>query len=245
MALWNTVLNGTPPNTDTPKRIAAMVRELKLAIYNRIKNEHENYNSATTGSEATDWWHKEGSAKTYIDNYGGVAAFSGPEYRPDGTTLLDTEDAGRICIDTNGGLYQQYIWSGTAWVGMGGLPIGTIHFQLSGTSNTNDIFLGTWTYVSTSYAGRFFRVEGGNAATFSATTISTSQQDQSVYPHTHSTTVIGTTATTQEDYDAGYLWDTGTGGRRNTKNTAFTSSSYGATETRPINVTIKVWKRTA
>ena len=57
------------------------------------------------------------------------------------------------------------------------LPIGSIYIQLKGQSAPSDLFGGTWENISSSYAGRFFRAEGGNAAAFG------SDQGQSVYPH--------------------------------------------------------------
>jgi hypothetical protein len=46
------------------------------------------------------------------------------------------------------------------------LPIGTIYFQLPGKEAPADLFGGEWTNVSSSFAGVFFRAEGGNASSF-------------------------------------------------------------------------------
>lgn len=46
-------------------------------------------------------------------------------------------------------------------------PIGFIYFQLPGKEAPEDIFSGgTWTNVSSTFAGVFFRAEGGDASTF-------------------------------------------------------------------------------
>ena len=138
-----------------------MLRELKIAIYNRVKGEHESYDSGTDGAEANDWWHKEGSAKAYIGDYGGTAAFVGPTTRPDGVTSLSADDAGRICIDTNGGNNYNMFGLEVLGIGLGGLPIGfPLYIQLAGMAAPSTIFpVGTWTNIST-YAGRFFQGRG-------------------------------------------------------------------------------------
>ena len=97
--------------------------------------------------------------------------------------------------------------------------------------------------MSTDYAGRFFRVEGGNSAVFSDTDKSVSEQGQSVQPHTHSLSLpyLGESDGTVDDVPSTDL-------SNNIKNPEYktrTTSSYGSTETRPINSTIKIWKRTA
>ena len=43
-------------------------------------------------------------------------------------------------------------------------PIGFIYVQYSGQSDPTSLFGGTWQNISSSYAGRFFRAEGGSAA---------------------------------------------------------------------------------
>lgn len=156
------------------------------------------------------------------------------------------------------------------------LPIGSIYIQLKGQSAPSDLFGGTWENISSSYAGRFFRAEGGNAAAFG------SDQGQSVYPHTHTISHTHTRGTMEItgwfkaycDNGIGSAQDnsvftytsaakgytTGTAGtyqRTLTLNASkgwtgstsspstTTSGSYGTTETRPINSTIRIWKRTA
>ena len=156
------------------------------------------------------------------------------------------------------------------------LPVGSIYIQLKGQSAPSDLFGGTWENISSSYAGRFFRAEGGNAAAFG------SDQGQSVYPHTHTISHTHTRGTMEITGWFKAYCDNGIGS--NQDNTVFassgankgytsgtagtyqrtltlnaskgwtgstsspsttTSGSYGTTETRPINSTIRIWKRTA
>ena len=156
------------------------------------------------------------------------------------------------------------------------LPVGSIYIQLKGQSAPSDLFGGTWENISSSYAGRFFRAEGGNAAAFG------SDQGQSVYPHTHTISHTHTRGTMEitgwfkaycdngissnqdntvfasSGANKGYTSGTaGTYQRTLTLNASkgwtgstsspstTTSGSYGTTETRPINSTIRIWKRTA
>jgi hypothetical protein len=50
--------------------------------------------------------------------------------------------------------------------GKGYLPLYAIYFQLPSQSAPSDLFGGTWTDITSSYAGSFFRALGGNAAAF-------------------------------------------------------------------------------
>ena len=48
-----------------------------------------------------------------------------------------------------------------------GIPIGYVYIQFPGQSEPSTLWPDfTWTNISSSYAGRFFRAEGGNAASF-------------------------------------------------------------------------------
>jgi hypothetical protein len=109
-------------------------------------------------------------------------------------------------------------------------PIGSIYFQLPTKDTPGDLWGGTWTDVSSEFAGQFFRAAGGNAAAFG-----TPQADQ-ILEHKH--TVPG--------YDVGLSTfrlnaESYTGSPRVYANT----SSVGGIENRPTNHAIKVWERTA
>ena len=134
------------------------------------------------------------------------------------------------------------------------MPIGSVYVQFAGQSAPADVFGGTWSNVSSSYAGNFFRAEGGNAAAFGSSqtgglpnivgniqggdttgvTIFKHELDSGALyslKNTKSYAPIG--AETEEYYDIGL-------------DASKSSSLYGAaSEVRPINSTIRIWKRTA
>ena len=91
-------------------------RETKKAIDIRIKKEHVAFDAAGVGGE-----HKAGSAKIFAGDYSSAAAGDAlPTKRPDGTTDLDADDAGRLALDTDathGGII--YRWTGSAWEAIG------------------------------------------------------------------------------------------------------------------------------
>lgn len=149
------------------------------------------------------------------------------------------------------------------------IPIGFIYIQYP--NQTSPALLwpwATWTNTSSTYAGDFFRSEGGDASSFES-----GEQAHQVQDHGHAKTESAHTHT-----DSGHTHPTGenissTGGGatpaivRATANLpgSFTTSSSTAnlsstttgsvignpnsgnhgTETRPVNRTIRVWKRTA
>jgi hypothetical protein len=118
--------------------------------------------------------------------------------------------------------------------GKGSLPIGATYLQLPSQSAPDDIFTGTWSNISSSYAGDFFRAEGGNAASFGS-----SQGDENK-SHDHRLNMAKARAASpvSGSYDrAGFT------------SVQYTSSSMapirnsGGSEARPVNQTIRVWKR--
>ncbi len=115
------------------------------------------------------------------------------------------------------------------------LPVGSIYIQLSGQSTPSSLFGGTWSNVSSSYAGQFFRAEGGNAASFGNT------QSQSVQSHTH------TIGNNNSSYRLSGLSSSGTRimQREGTGQCIWKTDAAGSTETRPVNSTVRIWKRTA
>lgn len=91
-------------------------RETKKAVDIRIKKEHVAFGAGGVGGE-----HKAGSAKIFTGDYSSAAAGDAlPTKRPDGTTDLNADDAGRLAYDTDatyGGVL--YRWSGSAWEALG------------------------------------------------------------------------------------------------------------------------------
>ena len=130
------------------------------------------------------------------------------------------------------------------------MPVGSIYVQFSGQSAPADLFGGTWSNVSSTYAGLFFRAEGGDAAAFG------SSQGGGLPDITG---YIGRTAYDQSKHTSGAFRQTetwsnmlnaATDGSINSYVTDFyanrCSALYGAaTEVRPDNSTIRIWKRMA
>ncbi len=106
---WDTTIpdNGQPQGMDYNEH-----RETKLAVAARVGKEHVAFDAASVGGE-----HKAGSAKIFAGDYSSAAAGDAlPTKRPDGTTDLDADDAGRLALDTDatyGGII--YRWTGSAW----------------------------------------------------------------------------------------------------------------------------------
>lgn len=80
---------------------AAEILSLRQGTRLRLSREHDTLAAAGAGGT-----HKQGSAKLYRQ----AAA---PTLRPDGTTPLDSNDAGRLWLDTD--TKTIYVWSGSAW----------------------------------------------------------------------------------------------------------------------------------
>lgn len=92
----------TSPALNQPRRAGATeITALRKAVRARIAKEHESLATADEGGE-----HLKGSAKCYFQA-------SAPTQRPDATTNLDTDDAGRIWIDSDTLLVS--IWDGNSW----------------------------------------------------------------------------------------------------------------------------------
>jgi hypothetical protein len=71
---------------------------------------------------------------------------------------------------TNGQIYGNKKFNSTkgVWEQSPQIPVGFIYTQFPGKLAPADAFGGTWIDVTTTYAGAFFRAEGGNASTFGA-----------------------------------------------------------------------------
>ena len=132
MATWNAVFAAAPVQTDTPTRGDDEIRNTRVAIEERMNNEHTTYTGdATLGAEAKDWLHKAGSAVAFH-----AATASEPTQRLNGETLTD----GQLWYDSTAGILKVY--SGGSWVSISGsMPIGTIMY-FSGTFTNNSTFPG-------------------------------------------------------------------------------------------------------
>lgn len=129
------------------------------------------------------------------------------------------------------------------------MPVGAVYVQFANQPDPTSLFGGTWSNISNSYAGLFFRAEGGAAAAFGGT-----QQDGS--PEIQGgINLVGVQMLSDPSgamYEAGSAAqkDVGHSGTISVKRLGFnarkSSDKYGAAnEVRPVNSTIRIWKRTA
>lgn len=123
------------------------------------------------------------------------------------------------------------------------IPVGFNYVQYPGESAPADIFGGTWENISAQFAGMFFRAEGGNAATFGE-----SQNDGAPNITGAFGGISDVSASGAFVYD--YKQSGNGGGNGGIMYTSFSaqrsSSKYGAAnEIRPVNSTVRIWKRTA
>lgn len=141
-------------------------------------------------------------------------------------------------------------WFDSKWNRVNNVPaIGHVYIQFREQSAPADLYPGTtWTNITSTYAGRFFRAEGGSAASFG------SKQGGGLPNITGSARLLGSeydgtgvsgafTFTAYNNLGKGHA-----GGNCNVLglNASRSSSLYGAaSEVRPINETFRIWKRTA
>lgn len=95
---------GSPATTDPRREGAVEITSLRKAVRLRLDKEHAATLTGGVGGE-----HKEGSAKVYYQS-------AEPTLRPDGSTSLDSNDDGRLWIDSDTMIL--YAWDGVAldWV---------------------------------------------------------------------------------------------------------------------------------
>lgn len=128
------------------------------------------------------------------------------------------------------------------------MPVNSIYVQFRGQSEPSSLFGGKWSNISSSFAGEFFRAEGGNAASFG---------------NTQTDAIRNITGTINEglinvSYNSGSATDVfnvfqssakyggGSDGGKYKKSVTFDASRSVPTaqENRPYNSTIRIWKRT-
>lgn len=135
-------------------------------------------------------------------------------------------------------------------------PVGMIYIQYAGQAAPADLFGGTWDNISDTYAGLFFRAEGGAAAAFGETqgggapniTGSMSVEGNGIAFLTNSADLSITGCFSSRKLGWGSTAAQAGATRPTGVNFAASSSNatYGAAdEIRPANSTIRIWKRTA
>lgn len=98
---WNET---SPTDAGLISETGAQIRDLRVGIRIRVEKEHELPAAESAGGE-----HKAGSARTFI-----VAdQASLPTKKPDGVTVLDVDDKGRISITLD--TMTIFVWNGTVW----------------------------------------------------------------------------------------------------------------------------------
>lgn len=228
LSTWNSAYELVPAQADAPSTLGTTGRATRVDIRERMENEHSSYTTkggTSGGSVAADFLHKAGSGRVYYQA-------SAPTLRPDGVTALSAADAGREWVETT--YLSRRTWSGSAWVATTA-PIGMCYIQFPGAYAPSTIFGGTWSNISSSYAGDFFRAEGGNARAFESG------------EQTGSTILLreGYIAATAVDPSSAYDTFAASG-----VNVYYNSTVTGAVPSyrylfRPVNRTVRIWKRTA
>jgi hypothetical protein len=135
-------------------------------------------------------------------------------------------------------------------------PINSTYVQFPNLSDPATLWPGTtWTNISSSYPGAFFRAEGGNAQAFAGqASAQANQNKEHVHggatgndspDHTHSNRGGTTIASVLNNGSTPcYIGGTEATGGASTRHT-HPISSDGGPEARPDNWTIRIWKRTA
>lgn len=130
------------------------------------------------------------------------------------------------------------------------MPIGAVYVQFANQPDPTSLFGGTWSNISSSFAGKFFRAEGDTAATFGGSQTGGLPNITGFFNAAFLWDAItfssgAFTTTTLEDkmsYDPRKADPL----RRYNLDASRSSNLYGAaTEVRPVNSTIRIWKRTA
>jgi hypothetical protein len=102
---WTESFEGTPAATDDPSEGDDRIRELKNTTRSIVDKEHViDHDAGSVPAIAAQGWHREGSAVAYYQS-------AEPSNRPDGATSLDTDDDGRLWIDSDDGTMDFYTGS--------------------------------------------------------------------------------------------------------------------------------------
>ena len=105
---WTAGFNATPLGSDDPKYGDDRIRELKLAVYERLAVEH-NMDLTEAGTQPRQALHKAGSAVPFYQA-------SAPTQRLNGVALAAV-DNGALWIDSDDNALYVYV-HGTGWIGI-------------------------------------------------------------------------------------------------------------------------------
>ena len=122
------------------------------------------------------------------------------------------------------------------------LKPGIVYIQFPGESTPEVIFGGTWINITSTFAGAFFRAEGGNASIFGS-----GQQGMMIQSHGHTlninTPLVIGGSTDNRNYGGIFNGDFIVGLSAGIP--AMSVADTGGIETRPVNYSIRIWRRTA
>jgi len=117
------------------------------------------------------------------------------------------------------------------------LPIGFIYTQLPGMTAPDTLWpWASWTNISSTFAGDFFRAEGGAASAFES-----GEQAHQFQDHIHGLTPEDNVTSAGGGAATAFLISSANL-PANITTTAPTSGNHGS-ETRPVNRTVRVWQR--
>ena len=117
-------------------------------------------------------------------------------------------------------------------------PIGSVYIQFPGRRSPQGLLPGTWTKLVFS-KGYFFRVEGSGARAFDNV-----EQLGQVAQHQHVMSVPGA-GSIRYGALSGYQANIPFRPFNSTRNTGQVSGTSAGTENRPINKTVRLWKRSS
>lgn len=123
------------------------------------------------------------------------------------------------------------------------VPIGFVYVQFPGEKSPQELFgCGTWQNITAQFPGAFFRAEGGNASAFGA-----GLQGMMIQSHGHSASFNSWVVTggSGENRAHGGLSNSYFITGLSSGIPAVSITATGGAETRPINYSIRIWKRTA
>lgn len=195
-----------------------------------------------------------------------------PSFNPDGlgaVTIVkganqplsegDISGAGYLAILQYSATWQKWVLQNPATginiVIPSTMPVGAIYVQFAGQTDPTTLFGGTWENVSATYAGLFFRAEGGAAAAFGQ-----SQTDgaPNIYGDFTVSRSVDTLAWNLGQANGAFTMGdyTNTVGLNNYSvatngrpyaifNASSNNVKYTLSEVRTVNSTVRIWKRTA
>jgi len=147
-AVWNSAWEDLPKNSQSPSEIDDNVRAVKGAAERRMRNEHDTYNDATGGVEASDWRHKEGSARCWYES-------AEPANAPSAGALA----GGHLWWDSDDN--ELYCYSGDAFVALNAATA-DISTYIDDQAGGGDLLFKV--VVPAVYAGSLYRVAHGLTA---------------------------------------------------------------------------------